>query len=185
MPDPLRDNGDPLAGQQLAMADIPPEVPPSGKLPAGKPSPAQFLFPMREPPSMQGGALRAEPLQLVPIKRASTGRAMQTEPLRTGREQAVLEAGAENLARGPTAQDWLKLQKIVERNSFPGDELHSTFTKIYDAVRSGVPFRHAMLQHGSEDLLEAVEKVLKKDRAQLGLGYPENLPWPEQAPFRR
>lgn len=165
--DPLAADGE---GDMLAMA-LPPEMPPSGAMPAGKTKPSEFLFPTRE---HVGGAA---PMRRVPLKTTESGRSMQTKPLTMGKEGAVLEAGAENLARGPTAQDWLKLQKIIEQNSVPGDQLHTVFSKLYDAVRSGVPFRQAMLQHGSEDMLEAMEKVLQKDRSQFGLGWPEDLPF--------
>jgi len=47
------------------------------------------------PPAAPGAAAAAAPLQRVPTKVAPTGRAMYTQPFRTDRDQAILEAGVQ------------------------------------------------------------------------------------------
>lgn len=86
MPDPLNinpRNNDPLATTRMAMADVPPEVPPSGRLPPGKTAPAQFLTPTREP----GGAPTARQftpeqprVATTPMKVSDDGTAVHLQP---------------------------------------------------------------------------------------------------------
>jgi hypothetical protein len=139
--------------------------------PSGKTAPSQFLDYL---PHERGGAA---PLLRTAKRSAPSGRSMQTEPLPIGNESKILEAGAANLAKGPTPKDWQKLDTVIGRNSFPGDELDSQYQAIRQAVDNGTPFRHAMLKHGSEDFLQGIERTLKKDRGEFGLGSPEDLPW--------